>query len=78
MIQPDLNVWVEFLGGGSPASGAGGKGLFGAGADTGIVGVGCNGVFRLASRGGLGILQMRVGCRWESPGLLSSRLGLRR
>jgi hypothetical protein len=52
--------------------------LFGAGADTGIVGVGGNGFFRLAGRGGLGILQMRVGCRWESPSLLSSWLGLRR
>jgi hypothetical protein len=49
----------------SPTSGAGGKGLFGAGADMGIKGAGANGVLKLAGRDGLGMLHMRVGCGWD-------------
>jgi hypothetical protein len=48
-----------------PASGAGAKGLFGAGADMAIARAGANGVLMLAGWGGLGILLMRVGCGWE-------------
>jgi hypothetical protein len=48
-----------------PASGAGAKGLFGAGVDMGIARAGANGVLMLAGWGGLGILLMRVGCGWE-------------
>jgi hypothetical protein len=49
----------------SPVSGAGGNGLFGAGAAMGISGASPNGFLRLAGWSGLGMLCMRVGCGCE-------------